>query len=194
VRQARRLVKLESRFSAFLQGRERPTDIDEALALADLCYKKQIHGASARFWREVFQKQPALAEDLKAGNRYNAACAAALAGSGQGQDEPPLDDAAKARWRTQARDWLKADLAAWGKGLESAPDQVRASIRQTLQHWKADSDLVGLRDEAALAKLPVEEQKACRVLWTEVNALLVEVWPGGHSVTVALLARRGFPC
>jgi hypothetical protein len=33
-------------------------------------------------------------------------------------------------------------------------------------------DLAGLRDEVALAKLPVDEQKACRALWAEVDALL----------------------
>jgi hypothetical protein len=43
---------------------------------------------------------------------------------------------------------------------------------QTLQHWKAVPDLAGLRDETALAKLPEDEQRACRALWAEVEALL----------------------
>jgi tetratricopeptide (TPR) repeat protein len=174
VRHARRLVELESRLPTLLQGKDRPANIDETLTLADLCSKKQLHGASARFWREAFQKQPALADDMKTGNRYNAACVAALAGSGQGQDEPPLDEAVKARWRTQARDWLKADLAAWAKALESGPAQMRPSIGQTLQHWKIDADLAGIREESALAKLPADEQKACRALWSEVDALLAK--------------------
>jgi len=109
---------------------------------------------------------------MQAQNRYNAACAAALAGSGQGKDDPPLDNAAKARCCKQAIDWLKADLAAWSKVSESGPSQARQSIPQTLQHWKADSDLAGIRDEAALARLPEDEQKACRALWAELDALL----------------------
>ena len=141
-------------------------------ALAQMCYDKKLHGASARFWAEAFQAQPKLVEDMQAQNRYNAACAAALAGCGQGKDEPPLDDAAKARWRKQAIDWLKADLAAWSKILESGPPQARQSISQTLQHWKADPDLAGLRDAGSLAKLPKDEQDACRALWKDVDALL----------------------
>ena len=107
-------------------------------------------------------------------HRYNAACAAALAGCGQGKDDPPLDEAAKARWRKQAIDWLKADLAAWSQVLESGPPQARSVHLLTLQHWKADPDLAGLRDQAALAKLPEDEQKACRALWAEVDALLAK--------------------
>jgi len=105
-------------------------------------------------------------------NRYNPACAAALAGSGQGKDDPPLDEPTKARWRRQAIGWLKADLAAWSKVLEKGPPAARQSVSQTLQHWKADADLAGLRDAAALAKLPESEQKACRALWADVDALL----------------------
>ena len=147
---------------AILAGKARPSDALETLGFAQLCYDKKLHGASARFWAEAFQAQPKLAEDMQAQNRYNAACAAALAGCGQGKDDPPLDDAAKARWRKQAIDWLKADLAAWSKVLESGPPQARQAISKTLQHWKADPDLAGIRDDAALAKLPADEQKACR--------------------------------
>ena len=116
---------------------------------------------SVRFWIEAFQAQPNLADNMQFQHRYNAACAAALAGCGQGKDEPPLDEAAKARWRKQAIDWLKADLAAWSKILDKGPPQARPFIDKTLQHWKADPDLAGMREEAALGKLPEDEQKAC---------------------------------
>jgi serine/threonine-protein kinase len=111
---------------------------------------------------------------MQAQHRYNAACAAALAGCGQGKDDPPLDEAGKAHWRKQALDWLKADLAVWSKVSETGPPQARQFIAQTLQHWKADSDLAGIRDPAALAKIPADEQKACRALWAEVDMLLAK--------------------
>jgi hypothetical protein len=42
--------------------------------------------------------------------------------------------------------------------------------------WKDDDsphkNLAGIRDAAALAKLPAEDQEACRQLWAEVDALL----------------------
>ncbi len=39
-------------------------------------------------------------------------------------------------------------------------------------HWQQDTDLAGIRDAAALAKLPADEQKACTQLWADVAALL----------------------
>jgi hypothetical protein len=42
----------------------------------------------------------------------------------------------------------------------------------TLQHWKADPDLAGIRERLALAQLPEDERKACRTLWADVEALL----------------------
>ena len=45
----------------------------------------------------------------------------------------------------------------------------------TLKHWQEDSDLAGLRDAAALAKLPQEERAACKRLWGEVDGLLSKV-------------------
>ena len=174
VRLAQRQVQLKSRLPALLQGKERPANSDETLALAELCYTQQLHGASARFWLEVFQAQPDLAEDMRVQHRYSAACAAALAGSGQGKDEPSLDDAAKSRWRKQAREWLRSDLAAWSKILEDGSSQSRLSVRQNLQQWRLDVDLSGIRDEGAMVKLSADEQKACRALWSEVDAMLAK--------------------
>jgi Flp pilus assembly protein TadD len=157
-----------------LARRLNPRDGAETLCFAQLCYDKKLHGASARLWSEAFRAEPKLADDMKAGNRYNAACAAALAGSAQGQDKPPLDEATKARWRKQALDWLKADLAAWSKLLQTGPLQARQTIVKNLQHWKADPDLAGVRDPEVLTRLPEAEQQACRVLWAEVDALLAK--------------------
>jgi serine/threonine-protein kinase len=172
VRQAERLIALDCKLPAIFAAKAKPSDATESLELAQLCYDKKLHGTSARLSSEAFQAQPKLADDMQAQHRYNAACAAALAGTGQGKDDPPLDEAAKNRWRKQAITWLKADLKAWSKLRESASPQVRRSIKQTLQHWKSDLDLTALRDPAALAKLPDDEQKACQALWAEVDTIL----------------------
>jgi serine/threonine-protein kinase len=161
-----------ARLPAVLTGKVRPAHADEILGFAQLCYEKKLHGASARFWTEAFQTQPKLADDMKLQYRYNAACAAALAGCGQGKDQPPLDESAKARWRKQAIDWLRADLTAWSKLLESGPTQARQLVAKTLPHWKTDPDLAGLRDPALLAKLPMSEQAPWRELWSAVDRLL----------------------
>jgi serine/threonine-protein kinase len=174
VKNAERLVELDGKLPAILGGKRKPADAAESLELAQLCYTKKLHGASARFWSEGFRAQPALVGDMQAQHRYNAACAAALAGCGQGKDDPPPDETAKARWRNQAIDWLKADLAARSKLLEKGPPQARQAIPQTLQHWKVDTDLAGLRDPEALKQLSEDEQKACRALWAEVDSLLAK--------------------
>src|SRR5262249_7245682 len=44
-------------------------------------------------------------------------------------------------------------------------------IVRMLSHWRKDGDLAGIRD-AALAKLPADEQRAFARLWAEVAALL----------------------
>jgi serine/threonine-protein kinase len=170
-------VSLLARLPAVLVGKLKPTSVTEMIEFAQLCYEKTLHAASARLWSEAFQADPKLAEDMQSQHRYNAACAAALAGSGQSKDDPPLDEAAKNRWRKQSIAWLKSDLMAWSKLAESAPPQVSQSIAQTLQHWKTDPDLASLRDPTALAKLPKEEQKSCQSLWSDVDALLAEIAP-----------------
>jgi tetratricopeptide (TPR) repeat protein len=174
----REIVKVEfqsrvtARLPAYLAGTLKPGDTDESLGLARLFHRRQLYGASARFWAETFKIQPALAEDMQAANRHYAACAAAMAGAGQGKDDPPLDDKAKACWRKQAPDWLKADLLAWSKILEGGSPQASKDIVETILHWNINPDLAGLREPSALAKLPEDEQRACRALWTEVAALL----------------------
>jgi eukaryotic-like serine/threonine-protein kinase len=129
---------------------------------------------AARFSSEAFAADPKLADDQKAGHRYNAACYAALAGCGQGRDADKVDDKEKARLRRQALDRLQADLAAWTKQVQSHQSADRAVVRQTLQHWKADPDLAGVRGNA-LAQLPQAERPPWQKLWADVDALLAAV-------------------
>src|SRR5436190_17829465 len=97
---------------------------------------------------------------------YNAACAAALA-AGQGTDGPKPDEAARARLRGQALDWLKAERAAWAKVLDAGEAQARPVVKRRLEHWRADSDLASVQDADALAKLPEAEQKGWQSLWNQ---------------------------
>jgi len=94
-----------------------------------------------------------------------------LAGVGLGNDEPPPDDAAKAKLRRQALEWLRAELTASTSLIESGPPQERPVILQSLQRWQQDPDLAGIRDEAALAEVPVDERTALRLLWDDVASL-----------------------
>lgn len=69
------------------------------------------------------------------------------------------------------RGWLRDDLKRWTERLggDGGP-RVREIVRRTLEHWKADADLAGLRDAAELAKRPEAERDDCRKLWEDVDA------------------------
>jgi eukaryotic-like serine/threonine-protein kinase len=127
--------------------------------------------ASARWYAEAFTTQPALAEKPALGNRYNAACAAALVSGGLGVDAADLGENERARWRRQALDWLRADLDAWRRLQEKSSEQARRSILQRLQHWKNDRDLESVRRKQALDKLPETERAEWQRLWQEVEML-----------------------
>jgi serine/threonine-protein kinase len=48
--------------------------------------------------------------------------------------------------------------------------QPRAAVRRILAHWQKDPDLAGVRDPAALEKLPKEEREAWKELWADIEA------------------------
>jgi tetratricopeptide (TPR) repeat protein len=168
VRDAERLVELERKLPKILKGDKRPADAAEAAGLAAVATAKKRYATAARLYREALADDPKLADDPQAGHRYDAACAAALAGTGQGQDGPGLDAAARAGWRRQALAWLRADLDAWRRRLENAPDTGRPAIASRMQHWLADPDFAGVRGQEALSRLSAAERLAWQKLWADV--------------------------
>jgi serine/threonine-protein kinase len=174
-RECQRYRALEARLPAILQGKEKPADAAELRDLAELCRLKQHYAAAARFARETFTAGPQQAGAVPGAARYNAACAAALAGCGQGKDADRLDDKARARWRRQALDWLRQDLTGWGQALDQGDARTDAEARQLLRHWRVDPDLAGVRAGDALARLPEEERKQWERLWSDADALLRRV-------------------
>jgi hypothetical protein len=153
-----------------LKGREQP----EATEWAEYAAAHGRPALAARLHGAVLTAVPARGDDRKAALRLRAARAAALAGCGRGDDDPRPDGAARAGLRKHAMEWLRADLNLWTKHLDPDPgtEAARGEVREALLRWKADPALAGIRDAEALAKLPAEEQQACRKLWADVDALL----------------------
>jgi serine/threonine-protein kinase len=171
LRRCRHVLGLEARLQAVLEGKDRPVSAAERLEFAELCQLRKKYAAAAGLYGEAFAAAPQLADDLRAGRRYNAARAAALAGCGHGDDHGKLSTAEQARWREQARQWLRADLAFWSKVVGG--DAARKGlVEKNLMRWQGDPGLAGLRDPTALDKLPSAERQECRSLWREVDALL----------------------
>jgi serine/threonine-protein kinase len=178
--QCERLVALEEKLPALLGGKDKPADNPERLTLAWMCLShKKLYVAAVHFYEDAIAADAKLADNPGNGHRYNAACAAALAGCGQGNDADKLDEKERTRLRHQAVEWLRADLALWTKLADSANPKAREVVQQTLRHWQTDADLAGTRDKDALAKLPAEEQEAWRKLWAEVETLRLKV--GGKA-------------
>jgi tetratricopeptide (TPR) repeat protein len=170
--QAQRLAAFQCKLAALRKGNFKPSTHDERLGLSELCIIKKLYRTAARLYADTFAADPKLADDLTAGHRYNAACYAALAAAGHGEDAAKLDAKERERLRKQALDWLRADLTLHTKHLESGQAADRAQVRQQMMHWQQDSDLAAIRDVAALAKLPADERQACEKLWADVAALL----------------------
>lgn len=170
-----RFLKLEERLPQLVRGEEKASTARESLELAKLCHQKRLHNTAVRNFTEAFTAEPRLANDLQGQNLFEAACSAAQASAGQGEDAAKLDDLAKAKLRSQALVWLQADLAAFSKLADTGPRQARPFIIKSLSRWQKIADLASIRDTTALAKLPTQERAAFEKLWADEATLLLKV-------------------
>ena len=155
VKECERLVELNVKLSRVLTGDIQPADAGERLKLAKMCQLqgKSLYAAAVRFYADAFAEQPNLDANLQAQHRYNAACAAALAGTAKNakettaeSDRPPL--------RRQARDWLQADLDTYTQQVKNGKSALIFQAADRLAHWQTDPDFIGVRDAKSLTKLP----------------------------------------
>jgi serine/threonine-protein kinase len=160
---------------AFLDGKYQPQDNYERLAFLGACQFMNRTRAMARLYADAFAAEPSLADDLGARHRCNAARAAALAGCGHDADATSLGNEEKARWREQARRWLRADLTSRACAFDAGSPATRGAIRLALTRWRIERDLAGLREPGELDKLPAEERKEWLALWAEVAAVLARL-------------------
>jgi len=60
-----------------------------------------------------------------------------------------LGESEREALRKQARDWLRLDLGAWAKKVDTGTEADRIQTQKTLAPWGDDPDLAELRDENA---------------------------------------------
>jgi tetratricopeptide (TPR) repeat protein/tRNA A-37 threonylcarbamoyl transferase component Bud32 len=105
--------------------------------------------------------------------RYEAASAALQASAGHGSKEPRLGEQERISLRAQALDWLRANLELKTRLLkDSAAVDLSSLSGWSLSAWETDPVLFGVRDQAALLKLPDAERVQWQRLWGDVAALL----------------------
>ncbi len=155
-----------ARLQAYLTGKATPADASTCVQMANLARQpfKRLYLTAYRLYGDAFTRQPQLANAY----RYNAARAAALAGSGQGRDTAGLDNTQRAKLRYSALSWLQESTSAGARYLAASRPGIAEQVRQALLHWQKDADLAAVRDPALLGKLPEAEQVAWRNLWAQV--------------------------
>ena len=134
LRRCERLIALQDRLSAVLEGKDKPADAAETLEFAELCGIQGQMVAAARLYAEALDASPRLAGDLHAEHRYRAACAATLVGCGRGANAAGLSEAERAQWRKRAREWLRAEVTLWTRVLDNGPLADRFLVAQKLAH------------------------------------------------------------
>ena len=128
--------------------RRRPNHSDVLQELAIALFRRGSHLEATELLRDASNRHP---EFLEQGRfAYNAACAAATASSGLGEDSGELDEEARSSLRREALEWLRHSLAADSSLLNSAFE---------------DRDLAAIRDDAELAKLADDEASRLRSFW-----------------------------
>jgi tetratricopeptide (TPR) repeat protein len=168
-------LALLPRLGAVRRGEALPADADECIKLAELCQLKRLNRASVELYADAFAADAKLADDIHRWHRYNAACYAALAAVGRGEDAKHLPDKEQQMLRHRALAWLRADLALYAQMAERTEPEKRQFVRQQMAHWQQDSDLASVRDPAALNTLPDDERQQWRQLWDDVASLLRKV-------------------
>jgi serine/threonine-protein kinase len=161
--------------SAFLDGRYQPRDSDERLAMTAECQFRELTVAHAHLWAESFAADPSM--EMHRG-RERAVPAAAMAGCDIGKDAAMLTAAERARWRRLACEWCRAELAT---AMSDATNEAGAAGQQraaaTIRTWSTSPDLAGVRDPAALARLPPAEQMEWTDFWQRTAPIIKSARP-----------------
>src|SRR4029079_1526377 len=108
---------------------------------------------------EAFEMKPDQAEHHGVAHGFAAATTAVRASAGEGKGEKP-SAAARATLPRQALAWAGRLLATYSTATSDTP-QWRAHARSSLQTIEQGTEFRGLREDAALAGLTLEE----RVAW-----------------------------
>jgi tetratricopeptide (TPR) repeat protein len=173
LRYAKGLLQLDRKLTACLAGKDRPDSPRQAAELAAFCgrYRERYH-AAVRLYTDAFRNDPALADHPQIRHRYHAACCAAFAAAGQGQDAAALAEGERTDLRRQALTWLRADLDSWRRRDLDGNPRDRADVAAVMRGLQSDARLIAVRHPWSLLRLPTDERRRWQKLWADVDELL----------------------
>jgi tetratricopeptide (TPR) repeat protein len=166
LRTAEKAAAVETKLDAYLSGAWKTPTVDEQLGLAAVCIARERWADAAALYDLVLKADPARGKEENGGYYFAAACAAVMAaGKGKNAGE-------HAALRTQGLQWLQTSLAL--KQQPRAKDAMQALHRDQwrLMCWKQKPELISVRGEEALARLPEAERDGWRKLWADVDAFV----------------------
>ena len=155
----------------FLEGTYESRSKNEKVSFLGACQFEGRYTAAAEIYAEVLFSDTQLADDVFGGTRFRAACTAAAAGAGRDRDADSLDEEGRARWRKQARDWLRADLEESKRLSKSAKNGLQGFLKDRLKNWLTDPDLSALQDRDVCKGLLPAEQNEFQRLCDELRVL-----------------------
>jgi WD40 repeat protein/serine/threonine protein kinase len=117
-----------------------------------------------RAWHEIQLREAAIAGQFFAARWHLARLVA----------EGPQAGAVAASARRRALAWLRDLLDREERRLADNRPVTRQHVRNDLASWKTDKGFSILRDEPALARLPIVERQDCRAFWARVDAVLAD--------------------
>jgi predicted ribosomally synthesized peptide with SipW-like signal peptide len=167
--------ELRPRLSEVAAGRADPATPAEGCEFAHLCAQpfQKRYVLAVRLYQRAFAADPKLAGGVKASYRYDAACAAALAGAGKDAELVAFGVEEWGYLTDLAQRWLQAELVA--RTAEAREPKNAERVRQQMTHWKRDADLSAVRDAAWLVAMPESDRQRWQKFWAEVDALLARV-------------------
>jgi serine/threonine protein kinase len=136
---------------------------------AEQAYDAQVFSVALQAYECLSKLQPDPAQIHPSQDRYNAACCAALAASGQSLGKSPPDDKERTQLRRSAHSWLTSEFNKLTRLMDSLGGTQRQEFIETLRHWQSDIDLYSVRERVWLEKLPLDEQEQWQSLWKAVE-------------------------
>jgi tetratricopeptide (TPR) repeat protein len=168
---AERLVALEAELPAILDGTRIPHDGAECLALADLFRARQDHAQAVLYFTDAFERGVGTpVRDANWRTADAARCAALAATGGGGARDIPSDEE-RAALRAAAYTWLGTELGGLNAVLEDDAHKYARFALRSLQLWRLDHAFVGVRDDAALERLPEVERMKWQKFWSAAGTL-----------------------